>query len=146
MEKSKLKDVLQDIVDTCHDGVKGYEAAAGEIKDESIRTLFLRLSQQRKGFIEELKNESLKLGFELDSSGSVKGFFHRTWLAAKSSLTGSTKESVIGEAMDGEKKAVEVYTKSYGSQNVPEYLRDILKEQEHLIKVAIHQLNGLFSE
>lgn len=146
MEQSKLKEVLQDIVDTCRDGVKGYETAAGEINDDSIRTLFLRLSQQRKGFIEELKNEALKLGIELNSSGSKKGFFHRTWIAAKSSLTGNSRDNIIGEAMDGEKKAIEVYAKSYGSQDVPEYLQEIIKEQEHLIKVAIHQLNGLFSE
>lgn len=78
MEKSKLKSVLQEITDTCYDGVKGYETAADEINDESIKTLFLRLAQQRKGFIEELRNEALKLGIELESSGSAKGFFHRT--------------------------------------------------------------------
>ncbi|HZH72313.1 MAG TPA: PA2169 family four-helix-bundle protein [Mariniphaga sp.] len=146
MEKSKLKSVLQEITDTCYDGVKGYETAADEINDESIKTLFLRLAQQRKGFIEELRNEALKLGIELESSGSAKGFFHRTWLATKAAFTDYTKDKIIEEAMDGEKKAVEVYTVAYGSQEVPQYIIDILKEQEHLIKVAIHQLNGLFAE
>ena len=146
MDKSKLKNVLQDIVDTCHDGVEGYETAAGEIEDESIKTLFLRLSQQRKGFIEEIKNEALKLGIELESSGTARGFFHRTWLAAKAAFTGYTKEKIIEEAMDGEKRAVEVYAKSYAHQEIPKYIEAILKEQEHLIKVAIHQLNGLFAE
>lgn len=146
MEKSKLKSVLQDVIDTCHDGVNGYETAAGEIGDDSIKTLFLRLAQQRKGFVEELKNEALKLGVELDSFGSTKGFFHRTWIATKAAFTNYTKDKIIEEAMDGEKKAVEVYVKSYGSQDVPQYIIDILKEQEHLIKVAIHQLNGLLAE
>lgn len=146
MDKSKLTSALQDIIDTCYDGVEGYETAADEIEDESIKTLFLRLSQQRKGFIEELKNEALKLGIELNGSGSAKGFFHRTWLAAKSALSGDSKDKIIEEAMDGEKRAVEVYSKVHANQEVPEYIQDILKEQEHLIKVAIHQLNGLFSE
>ena len=146
MEKSKLKEVLQDIIDTCHDSVEGYETAAGEIQDESIGTLFLRLSQQRKGFIEELKNEALKLGIEVSNSGTTAGFFKRTWLATKSAFTDSSKDKIIEEAMDGEKKAVEVYMKSYASQEVPEYLQEMLKEQEHLIKVAIHQLSGLKAE
>lgn len=146
MDKSKLTSALHDIIDTCYDGVEGYETAADEIEDESIKTLFLRLSQQRKGFIEELKNEALKLGIELNGSGSSKGFFHRTWLAAKSALSGDSKDKIIEEAMDGEKRAVEVYSKVHANQEVPEYIQDILKEQEHLIKVAIHQLNGLFSE
>lgn len=147
MDKAKLENELQDIVDVCNDTVKGYETAAGEIKDESIKTLFLRFTQQRKGFIEELKNEALKLGVELDGhSGSAKGFFHRTWLAAKSAIAGVSREKIIEEAMDGEKAAVDVYAKVQASQHVPEYIQNILKEQEHLIKVAIHQLNGLFAE
>jgi uncharacterized protein (TIGR02284 family) len=146
MDKIKLKNDLQDIVDVCNDGVEGYETAAEEIGDESIRTLFLRLSQQRKGFIEEIKNEALKMGIELNSSGSTKGFFHRTWLAAKSALSSDSKDKVIEEAMVGEKRAVDAYYKVHASQEVPAYIQDILKEQEHLIKVAIHQLNGLFTE
>lgn len=146
MDKSKLKSALQDVVDTCYDGVEGYETAAEEIEDPSIKTLFLRLSQQRKGFIEEIKNEALKLGIELNGSASVKGFFHRTWLAAKSALSSDSKDKIIEEAMDGEKRAVDVYSKVHANQEVPEYIQDILKEQEHLIKVAIHQLNGLYSE
>lgn len=146
MDKGKLKNALQNIVDVCKDGVEGYETAAEEIQDSSIKTLFLRLSQQRKGFIEELKNEALKLGVELDSSGSAKGFFHRTWLMAKSAFTSDTKDKIIEEAMDGEKRAVEVYTKTHGIPEVPQYIQDMLKEQEHLIKVAIHQLNGLYTE
>lgn len=146
MEKSKLRSALQDIIDTCNDGIEGYETAAGEIEDESIKTLFLRLSQQRKGFIEELKNEALKLGIELESSGTAKGFFHRTWLATKSVFSSESEEKIIEEAMDGEKKAVEIYSNVYANQEVPKYIEDILKEQEHLIKVAIHQLNGLLAE
>ncbi len=146
MDKEKLRSALQDIVNVCNDGVEGYETAAGEIQDESIKTLFLRLSQQRKGFIEEIKNEALKLGIELDGSGTSKGFFHRTWLVAKSAFTSDSKDKIIEEAMDGEKRAVEVYAGVHANQEVPEYIQNILKEQEHLIKVAIHQLNGLYTE
>ncbi len=146
MEKSKLRSALQDIIDTCNDGVEGYETAADEIEDESIKTLFLRLAQQRKGFIEEIKNEALKLGIELESTGTAKGFFHRTWLATKSAFSSDSKEKVIEEAMDGEKRAVAIYSNVYANQEVPQYIEDILKEQEHLIKVAIHQLNGLLAE
>lgn len=146
MDKAKLKNALQDVVDICIDSVEGYKTAADEIEDESIKTLFLRFTQQRKGFIEEIKNEALKLGIELDSAGTSKGFFHRTWLATKAAFTGDSKEKIIEEAMDGEKKAVEVYSGVYSNQEVPRYIHDILKEQEHLIKVAIHQLNGLYSE
>ena len=146
MNKDKLKDALENIIATCKDGVEGYETAAGEIEDESLKTLFLRLSQQRKGFIEDLKNEALKLGIEPGDNTTVKGFFHRTWMAAKHSLGSYSKEKTIEEAMDGEKRALETYAAARGDMSIPEYIQDILKEQEHLIKVAIHQLNGLLAE
>ena len=146
MNKKKIERALQDVIDTCYDGVEGYETAADEIEEESIKTLFLRLAQQRKGFIEEIKNEALKLGIELNDSATSKGFFHRTWIAAKSAFSPDSKGKIIEEAMDGEKRAVDVYTKVHANPEVPQYLHETLKEQEHLIKVAIHQLNGLFSE
>jgi uncharacterized protein (TIGR02284 family) len=146
MNKEKLKHALEAIISTCKDGVEGYETAAGEIEDDSLKTLFLRFSQQRKAFIEDLKNEALKLGIEPEENSTVKGFFHRTWLAAKHTLGKKTKEQTITEAMDGEKKALESYASSHADMNIPQYIQDILKEQEHLIKVAIHQLNGLLVE
>lgn len=146
MDKDKLRLALDNIISTCKDGVEGYETAAGEIQDESMKTLFLRLSQQRKAFIEDLKNEALKLGIEPGDGNTMKGFFHRTWLAAKHSIGSYSKEKTIGEAMDGEKRALESYAAAQGNMKIPGYIQDILKEQEHLIKVAIHQLNGLLSE
>jgi uncharacterized protein (TIGR02284 family) len=146
MNKDKLKHALESIISTCKDGVEGYETAAGEIEDESIKTLFLRFSQQRKGFIEDLKNEALKLGIEPEENTTVKGFFQRTWLAAKHTLGKNSKEQTITEAMDGERKAIETYAAAQGDMSIPEYIKDMLKEQEHLIKVAIHQLNGLLAE
>jgi uncharacterized protein (TIGR02284 family) len=146
MNKDKIKHALENIISTCKDTVEGYETAAGEIEDDSIKTLFLRLAQQRKAFIEDLKNEALKLGIEPEDNTTVKGFFQRTWLAAKHSIGKNTKEKTINEAMDGEKKALETYAGAQGDMNIPEYIQETLKEQEHLIKVAIHQLNGLLSE
>ena len=146
MNKDKLKHALEDIISTCKDGVEGYETAAGEIMDDSIKTLFLRFSQQRKGFIEDLKNEALKLGIEPEDNSTIKGFFHHTWMAARHTLGKNTREQTIAEAMDGEKKALEKYASAHADMNIPQYIQDILKEQEHLIKVAIHQLNGLLVE
>ncbi len=146
MDKNEIKNDLQKIIDICNDGVEGYETAAGKIDDNSMKTLFLRLSQQRKGFIENLKNEALTMGIEFNGNGTAKGFFHRTWLATKSTFSSDKRDKVIEEAMSGEKKALEVYSKVSADPSVPEYLQKILEEQERLIKVAIQQLHGLLAE
>ncbi|HKJ78781.1 MAG TPA: PA2169 family four-helix-bundle protein [Prolixibacteraceae bacterium] len=148
MDTKKLKNDLEKIIDICNDGVNGYEKAADKIedKDESLKTLFLRFSQQRKGFIENIKTEGIRLGIEFKETGTVKGFFHRTWLTAKANFASNEKEKVINEAMTGEKEALEVYAKVVSDNGLPEYLRDTLKEQQHLIKIAIQQLNDLKAE
>lgn len=146
MDKSKLKKDFQKIIDICDDGVKGYETASKNIEHADLKTLFLRLSQQRKGFIEDIKNEALKAGIELDASGTIKGFFHRTWLATKSTFSSDTNEKVIEEALFGEKEAVDVYDEVLRDPEVPAFLVEKLREQQDLIKVSIQQLNGLKSE
>ncbi len=146
MDKKQLTKDLQKIVDISKDGVQGYETAAERIEDSSMKTMFLRLSQQRKGFIEDVKTEAIRLGTELDDSGTVKGFFHRTWLTTKATFSSDTKENVINEAMTGEKKALEVYADVTADPELPEFLTDTLNEQERLIKVAIQQLQGLLKE
>lgn len=148
MDKKKLKKDLEDLIDICNDGVNGYETAAEKVedKDESMKTLFLRLSQQRKGFIEKIKAEGIRLGLEFKETGTVKGFFHRTWLTIKTNFSSDEKVQVIDEAMTGEKKALDVYTKIMADPEIPDYLRETLEEQQGLIKVAIQQLSDLKAE
>lgn len=141
-----LQKDLEKIIEINTDSVKGYETAAENIKRGDLQTLFLRLSQQRKGFIEEIKNEGLRLGMELNTSGSVQGFFHRTWLATKATFSPETNQKVIDESMFGEKNAIDVYANVINDTEVPEFLRETLTQQQKLIKVAIQQLSGLKTE
>jgi len=146
MDQKRLKNDLQKIIEICKDGVKGYETAAENIRNDEMKTLFLRLSQQRKAFIEDLKNEALKLGIEPEESASVQGFFHRSWIATKAVFSNNSNEKVIEESMTGEKAALETYDEVLGAPEIPRYLKELLVEQQRLIKVAIQQLSGLKTE
>lgn len=135
-ERKAIKDVL----DICHDGVKGYERAAEDVQNEEFRTIFHRLAQQRKLFIEELKNDMRDRGASLEDSGTVKGYFHRNWLDLKASFSSKEDSTVINEARTGEKEALEVYDEALNS-DVPQYIKDRLQKQRRLIAGAIVQLN-----
>ncbi|WP_114747679.1 ferritin-like domain-containing protein [Pleomorphovibrio marinus] len=146
MDTEKIKDSLEEVLAICEDGEEGYQTASEKIKIGEFSTLFLRFSQQRKLFQEELKNEGLKMGLDLKVSGSVKGFFHRTWLATKALVADNTEENVIADAMEGEKQALRVYESALAKSQLPAYIKDMLQEQQRLIKVAIQQLQGLKQE
>ncbi|MBL3655468.1 ferritin-like domain-containing protein [Fulvivirga sediminis] len=139
------KKAIQDVVDICHDGMKGYEKAASEIHNEEFKTIFNRLAQQRKLFIEELKADVRDQGIDIDDSGTVKGYFHRNWLDVKSSFTNKEDKEIIEEAKFGEKEAVKVYNEALNA-DVPKYIKEKLEMQRKLIAGSIEQLNEFAKE
>lgn len=142
MNTITLQQHLNNIVTICEDGRQGYGVAAEKLEHTELQTLFNRLSQQRKLFIEEIKEDARSMGITIDDTGSAAGFFHRTWLATKATFALNTAESVIEASLTGEKKALEVYNMTI-SEEIPSYINDRLKSQLHAIKVAIHQLNSI---
>ncbi|UII24115.1 ferritin-like domain-containing protein [Fulvivirga ligni] len=133
------KQAIQNVINICHDGAKGYERAAEEINNEEFKTIFNRLAQQRKLFIEELKNDVRDQGITLEDSGTVKGYFHRNWLDIKSTFSKKEDHQIIEEAKYGEQEAVKVYDEALNA-DVPEYIKEKLKQQRHLIAGSIDQL------
>jgi len=145
MNNERIRKQLNEIVSICRDGAKGYAHAADNLNDPELSTLFRRLAQQRKGFVEELKNEGLKLGMELDDSGTIKGYFHRIWMDVSYSFD-SNDENVIEDSITGEEKAVEIYKEVMNEEGIPQYLWDTLNNQFGLIRGAMNQLKALEKE
>ncbi len=135
-----IKKNLQKIVDICKDGVEGYSRAATELEDGELKTIFGRLSQQRKLFIEEIKDEARDYGVKLDIDGTTKGDLHRFWLTVKSKLTGHDDEKIIEASLTGENAAVETYHEVLQENDLPSNLRDTLSKQVDLVSGAITQL------
>lgn len=142
MNNKSVKNNLGNVLDICHDGAQGYEHAANRIDNTEISTIFRRLSQQRKLFAEELKNDARDLGFEFDESGTVKGFFHRNWLDLKSIVSKDDLSTVVDTAKTGEHEAVDTYDEAINNEEVPEYIKDKLKEQRQMVQGAIKQLES----
>ncbi|MTI20165.1 PA2169 family four-helix-bundle protein [Fulvivirga sp. RKSG066] len=140
MDNKEIKDRLQDILDLCQDGALGYTQAAKETADSEIKTIFNRLSQQRKLFIEELKEDARDLGVEPKAEGTISGFFHRNWMDVKSNFQSKESEAVIEEAQRGEKAALEVYNDVIQKETMPGFINEKLKQQRGMIEGAIEQL------
>ena len=134
------KKALQNVINICQDGVKGYKKAAEDVENAELKTIFNRLAQQRKLFEEELKNDVRDLGFELEEDGNVKGFFHRTWIDLRSTFTSNETEAVIKEAKEGEEGALEVYNEAISTE-LPAYIKERLEKQRDFISGCLVQLD-----
>ena len=142
MQDKSVKKDLNHVLDICYDGCEGYKKAAESLENNEAGTVLRRLSQQRKLFAEELKNDARDLGYELDDSGTVKGFFHRNWMDDKSKISGNDTSTVIDTAKTGEHNALDTYDEAINNEKMPDYIKEKLKNQRELVRGAIDQLES----
>jgi uncharacterized protein (TIGR02284 family) len=136
---------LTGLMELCADGNRGYKNAADHIENDEIKTILYRLSQQRALFEAELKAEIRNLGGKADDSGpdetdgTILGNLHRRWMDIKEKFTSKDYEAILEECRKGDKAAYEAYEEAL-KENVPQYIKEILTNQHHLIKGAYNQL------
>src|SRR5262245_27395414 len=96
VNREELIACLNDLIETCRDGEKGFRSAAEHVKDENLQAFFRRCSYQRAQFASELQAEVRQLGGNATQGGSVSGAFHRGWMNIRSAITGGD-DSIIAE-------------------------------------------------
>ena len=60
MDVNNAVSVLEELVQTCKDGQKGYQEAAAKVKRPDLKTFFNEQAQERGRFAEELELEDRK--------------------------------------------------------------------------------------
>jgi uncharacterized protein (TIGR02284 family) len=127
-DNKKIKDVLQNLIETCRDGQRGFREAAEHLKDVTIREFFNEQSIQRAQFAGELEAEIHRFGErDVDTSGSVAAAMHRAWIDLKSALGGSD-EAILAAAETGEDNAKHAYEDAL-QENLPENILQIVRRQ-----------------
>ena len=101
--------VLNDLIETCEDGEHGFRLAAEDAKDNELRSLLQRYSEQRAGFVRELRSLVQQLGGKADDHGSVTGKMHRGWINLKAAISSNEPHAVLSECERGEDAAVAAY-------------------------------------
>jgi uncharacterized protein (TIGR02284 family) len=120
--------VLNNLIETCKDGEKGFKAAADGLKSSSIKAKFLEYSRERGQMASELQAEVRRLGGDPDKSGSVSGSVHRGWLDLKAALTGHDDHAVVAEAERGEDVAKGVYENAL-KESLPASAQTLVQQQ-----------------
>ena len=128
MTNDKAVSVLNNLIETCKDGEKGFKAAADGLKSSSIKAKFLEYSRERGQMASELQAEVRRLGGDPDKSGSVSGSVHRGWLDLKAALTGHDDHAVVAEAERGEDVAKGVYENAL-KESLPTSAQTLVQQQ-----------------
>src|SRR5437588_426699 len=115
--------VVNELIQTCVDGQKGFEAAAKAVDDPTIKDELVGYSWQRQQFATELKSRMKAFGEEPSERGSIAGAVHRGWMDVKSAFGGSSGHSILAECERGEDQAEEAYRKAMSTGLPPEYTK-----------------------
>jgi uncharacterized protein (TIGR02284 family) len=120
--------LLNDLIDTCKDGEKGYREAAEGIENPFYRMLFTDYARQRAKFASELKAQVVRMGDQPDRKGTVKGTIHRGWMNLRAAIAGHNDDLIVAECRRGEEIAIKQYKEAL-QHNLPANLKALLEQQ-----------------
>ena len=140
-DKDTIK-VLNDLIDVCEDGHKGFETAAESVKDVRYKDLFRRNSMQRARFVSELQDEVKRLGGKPDESGTTAGALHRGWINLRTAVTSKDEKAVLAECERGEDHAVKAFREA-SAKPLPETARILVARQAGEVQHAHDTMRSL---
>jgi uncharacterized protein (TIGR02284 family) len=142
MDKNNAISVLEDLIQTCKDGQKGFQEAASKVKRSDLKMFFNEQSLERSRFAGELEAELIRLGKpDKKVSGSVVGSFHRAWIDTKVGLGGDDK-TVLDWLENGEDHAKNAYQKAV-TGDLPEDVAQIVRRQAANVQAAHDKVKSL---
>jgi uncharacterized protein (TIGR02284 family) len=142
MDKDKTVSVLEDLIETCKDGQKGYQDAASHANRPDLKTYFNQQSLERAHFAGELEAELPRMG-EPDKkvTGSASAALHRAWIDTKVSL-GAGDKAILESVEAGEDRAKEAYQKAV-TADLPENIAQVVRRQAASVQKAHDKVKGL---
>ena len=142
MDKNDAISVLEDLIQTCKDGQKGYQEAASKVKRSDLKAFFNEQSLERSRFAGELEAELIRLGRpDKRVSGSVVGSMHRAWIDTKVGLGGGDK-TILDWLEHGEDTAKDAYQKAV-TADLPEDIAQIVRRQAASVQAAHDKVKSL---
>jgi uncharacterized protein (TIGR02284 family) len=145
MDENKAISVIENLIETCKDGQKGYQDAASHVKRSDLKTYFNEQSLERARFAGELEAELIRLGKpDKKVSGSVSGTLRRAWIDTKVSLGGGDK-TILESVEAGEDNAKEAYQKAL-TGDLPENVAQIVRRQAASVQRAHDKVKTLRDE
>jgi uncharacterized protein (TIGR02284 family) len=145
MDRDNAVSVVEDLIETCKDGQKGYQDAAQHAKRTDLKTFFNEQRLERSRFAGELEAELVRLGKpDKKVSGSVSATLHRAWIDTKVSM-GAGDKAILESVEAGEDNAKESYKKAL-SGSLPTNIAELVRRQAERVQAAHDKVKILRDE
>jgi uncharacterized protein (TIGR02284 family) len=135
-------DILRDLAEINVDSAKGFEMAAGTIKDVALAGELRELGKQRQRFADQLLSRLSAANESPKESGSVKGLVHRWWLELRNAVSNTDNFAVLAEAERGEDEIKHRYEDALSkAEGLP--IHSFIAEQYQAIKAGHDRIRDL---
>ncbi len=125
----KTVDVLNDLLEVSKDGEEGFERAAAEVEDSTVKSVLSECAANCRSGARELETQVRRFGGSPDTHGSVSGALHRGWVNVKAAVTGHDTGAVLNECERGEDYAKGRYRKALEEGELPSDIRLLISNQ-----------------
>lgn len=132
----KAVSVLNELIETCKDGAKGFESAAEKADSPALKSLFAQYSAQRASFAADLDGHVMSLRGKPVESGHVAAAMHRGWIDIKTAFAGNDDKALLNECERGEDYAKKAYMDAL-KEDLPAEVREVVQHQSVQVK-AVH--------
>jgi uncharacterized protein (TIGR02284 family) len=102
MNTSHDTTVLNTLIATTLDSVKGFKEAAEHSEDAAHRQFFTEMSQERSRVAADLQQQVRASGGDPETESSTAGAVHRGWADLKAAIAGRDEKAIVNEVERGE--------------------------------------------
>jgi len=134
---------LNGLLEKTYDAEKGFKNASDNIENKALKSYFTLKAKERYDFGHELKTELKSFNQEIDKGGSLAGDVHRAWMDIKAMFSSDDEESMLEEAIRGEKAAIDEYDDVINETSLPMSTKSVLTSQKNKIQNGLHNIKTL---
>jgi uncharacterized protein (TIGR02284 family) len=123
----KVKDILENLAQTCRDGQEGFRIGGGHAHNTQLKTMLDEISLKRGQAAGDLEAEIERLGeHDLKREGTAKGSMHRAWFELKSKLGAGDDLGVLNWLEQGEDHAKKQFQEAL-EVKLPSNVREVIE-------------------
>lgn len=101
--------ILNDLIETTLDSVKGYRMVAERIENSKLQHMFAKWAHERDGVVKDLQAEMRRLNKNPKENGSILGAAHRSFISFTDALSNGDDMALISEVERGENHLKSIY-------------------------------------
>ncbi len=144
LSRTEIVDVLNELLETCYDGLDGFRTAASSVERPDAIIFFQSRAQRIDEAAAELYTAIRHLDGHPVEHGHRHAAVHRSWIHLRAATTPRGDDAVLAEVERGEEEALRRYRHA-AAKELPSDLHDLVADQCQGVEETLARIRALRS-